>query len=65
MLIPPHVIKAKIDAMPDGPEKERKLKNWHRQMEFCSWLLLIETVLGISLVVLIFAVAIVMMGKGA
>ena len=35
MAIPPHVIKKFIDAMPDGPEKEKKLKSFNRQLKIC------------------------------
>ena len=41
MALPPHIIKKKIDAMPDGPEKEKKLKSFRLQLKIGMWIQLI------------------------
>ena len=36
MALPPHIIKRKIDAMPDGLEKDKKLKSFNIQMKIMA-----------------------------
>ena len=55
MALPPHIIKKRIDAMPDGPEKEKKLKRFHRDITICTWgyAIMLLIMLGMTLAVII------------
>ena len=55
MAMPPHVVKKIIDAMPDGPEKEKKLKSFNRQLKICMIAQLVMLgVMGIVVVVTVY-----------
>ena len=36
MALPPHIVKRHIDEMPEGPEKEKRLKSFNTQMKIVA-----------------------------
>jgi len=38
MALAPHLVWNKIQNMPDGPEKDKRIKSFNRQMVICSYL---------------------------
>lgn len=57
MALPPHIVKGRIDSMPDGPEKDRRLASFHRQIRICTWgyfvMLLVAAATTIGLLVVL------------
>ena len=40
MALAPHIIKARIDAMPEGEEKDKRERMFYLQAEICGYMLL-------------------------
>ena len=62
MALPPHLVHRKIMAMPDGPEKEKKLRRFHRTMRI-AMVLYPVMILGMAVLTAIMIFVLVAGGK--
>jgi len=61
MALPPHIVKRRIDAMPEGPEKQKQLKSFDRQMRIVA--VAYPAMLAVMAVLTVLAIAVVFMAK--